>query len=222
MYDFIIGINIARVGSIELDRGLVFIDKNIYRETEMMISLLKEVYKFTRKMNWPVLEDIKINKVWNWLIDKTGFLNGVGGTPVERALTALTYLFSSNGESNLGMELFFSMIGLEALYCSSKYKIKKQLIEKTHIFLGTPNKYKRLFKSMYDYRSKFIHGGLNFPGKYYIFDAMEEFEQYENDYYYTILMAQSVLLATIQQLIKRNMNNLNFLSNRQHQLEKYK
>ncbi|RKL61404.1 hypothetical protein DXT63_16925 [Thermoanaerobacteraceae bacterium SP2] len=117
---------------------------------------------------------------------------------------------SSSSESNQGMDLFFSMIGLEALYCSSKHKIKKQLIEKTQIFLGTPIKYKRLLKNMYNYGSKIIHGGLNFPGKYHIFDAMEEFEQYENDYYYTILMAQSVLLATIQQLIKRNMNNLSF------------
>ncbi|NDI35092.1 hypothetical protein EPK97_09995 [Chengkuizengella sediminis] len=211
MYDFIICINIAKVGSIEVNYGLTFIDKEKYKITNMMISLLEEVYYFTKKTKWPLLEELEIRSVWEWLGEKKGFLDGVGGTPIERALTALSYLFGSSDESNNeGMDLFYSMIGLEALYCSSNNGIKEQLIEKTQVFLGTQNDYKKLFKRMYDYRSKFIHGSLNFPGKYNIFDAAEEFEHYMSEYIDVILMAQSVLISTIQQLSKRNMNYLDF------------
>lgn len=63
---------------------------------------------------------------------------------------------------------------------------------------------------MYDYRSKFIHGGLNFPGKYYFFEGSDEFDKFSKESYDVTLMAQSVLIATLQQLSKRNMNELNF------------
>ncbi|WP_341279177.1 hypothetical protein [Paenibacillus sp. FSL H8-0537] len=210
LYDFIISINIARVGSLQLDQGLIFIDNLIYKETEMMINNFQEVLFFTQKTKWPVLEELEIHTVWNWITAKVGFLDGVGGTPVERALTALTYLFGSHSESNEGMDLFFTMIGLEALYCSSNNGIKEQLLEKSQVFLGAQNEYKKLFKSMYDYRSKFIHGGLNFPGKYYFFEGSDEFDKFSKESYDVTLMAQSVLIATLQQLSKRNMNELNF------------
>lgn len=134
LYDFIISINIARVGSLQLDQGLIFIDNLIYKETEMMINNFQEVLFFTQKTKWPVLEELEIHTVWNWITAKVGFLDGVGGTPVERALTALTYLFGSHSESNEGMDLFFTMIGLEALYCSSNNGIKEQLLEKSQVF----------------------------------------------------------------------------------------
>ncbi|GLI04308.1 hypothetical protein YDYSG_03380 [Paenibacillus tyrfis] len=134
----------------------------------------------------------------------------MGGTPVERALSALTYLFGTSGESTQGIDLFFTMIALEALYCSSNNGIKEQLLEKSQVFLGVQNEYKKLFKSMYDYRSKFIHGGLNFPGKYHHFDASDDFEKFTKETNDVILMAQSVLIATLQQLSKLNMHELNF------------
>ncbi|OBZ08345.1 hypothetical protein A8L34_23820 [Bacillus sp. FJAT-27264] len=210
IYDFIISTNVARVGIIQVDEGLIFVEGQLYGKTKMMISDLYEVFLFTKKTKWPNLGNLEINTVWNWVKGKVGFLDGVGGTPVERALTGLTYLFGSSSEFNQGMELFFTMIALEALYCSSNNGIKEQLLEKSQVFLGVQNEYKKLFKSMYDYRSKFIHGGLNFPGKYHIFDGSDEFEKFTEESIEVSLMAKSVLIATLQQLSKLNMNELNF------------
>ncbi|RAT99184.1 HEPN domain-containing protein [Brevibacillus sp. Leaf182] len=210
IYDFIISINIARVGYVQVDQGLIFIEDQLYDRTEMMISDFYEVLLFTKNTKWPVLENLEINTVWNWVTKKNGFLDGVGGTPVERALSALTYLFGSSGQSNQGMDLFFTMIALEALYCSSNNGIKEQLLEKSQVFLGAQSEYKKLFKSMYDYRSKFIHGGLNFPGKYHHFDASDDFEKFEKESTDVIFMAKSVLIATLQQLSKQNMDELKF------------
>ncbi|MFD0698023.1 hypothetical protein ACFQZT_28515 [Paenibacillus sp. GCM10027628] len=210
LYDFIICINIARVGSIRVDQGVIFIDNQFYQKLKMMNNNFQEVFLFTQKTRWPVLEHLEIHTVWNWITEKAGFLDGVGGTPVDRALTALTYLFGSNGETNEGMDLFFTMIGLESLYCTSNNGIKEQLLEKSQVFLGKQTDYKKLFKGMYDYRSKFIHGSLNFPVKYHFFDGSDEYDQFMKDSYDATLMAQSVLIATLQQLSKRNMNELNF------------
>lgn len=209
IYDFIISVNIACVGSVEIDRGLVYVDGILYKQTEMLINDFKEVFIFTKKTKWPTLEHLEIRDVWEWITKNKGFLDGIGGSPIDRALTALTHLYGS-GNSNEGMDLFFTMIGLEALYCSSNNGVKEQLVEKAQVFLGTQNEYKKLFKGMYDYRSKFIHGGLNFPGKYYIFDGSDEFDKYLRESYEVTLMAQSVLIATIQQLSKRQMSKLEY------------
>ncbi|WP_433708994.1 hypothetical protein [Paenibacillus illinoisensis] len=210
LYDFILCINIARVGTFEVAQGIAYINNQFYKKTNMMISNFRDVSLFTQKTKWPPLDNMEIKVVWDWIIDKNGFLDGVGGTAIERALTALTYLFGSSGESIEGIDLFFTMIALEALYCSSNNGIKEQLIEKSQVFLGIQNEYKKLFKSMYDYRSKFIHGGLNFPGKYHYFDGDADYEKFSKESYDVTLMAQSVLIATLQQLSKRNMNELTF------------
>ncbi|WP_342426711.1 hypothetical protein [Paenibacillus sp. FSL L8-0158] len=210
LYDFIITINISRVGSFQVDEGLIYIEDQFYNRTKILINGFEEAYIFTQKTKWPTLEHLDIVEVWEWITKKVGFLDGIGGTAVERALTALTYLFGDVNESNEGMDLFYTMIGLEALYSSSNNGIKEQLVEKSQVFLGVQNEYKKLFKSMYDYRSKFIHGGLNFPGKFNYFDGTEEFSSFMKENHSVTLMAQSVLIATLQQLSKRNMNELTF------------
>lgn len=210
LYDFIITINISRVGTFQVDEGLIYIEDQFYGRTKILINSFEEAYIFTQKTKWPTLEHLNIAEVWEWITKKVGFLDGIGGTAVERSLTALTYLFGDVNESNEGMDLFYTMIGLEALYSSSNNGIKEQLVEKSQVFLGVQNEYKKLFKSMYDYRSKFIHGGLNFPGKFNYFDGTEEFSSFTKENHNVTLMAQSVLIATLQQLSKRNMNELTF------------
>ncbi|MCD9025434.1 HEPN domain-containing protein [Cohnella silvisoli] len=210
LYDFIISINISRVGTFQVDHGLIYVDEQLFDKTKMLLNGFEEVYIFTQKTKWPVLEQLDIVNVWGWITEKIGFIDGIGGTAVERALTALTYLFGSVNESNEGVDLFFTMIGLEALYSSSNNGIKEQLVAKSQVLLGVQNEYKKLFKYMYDYRSKFIHGGLNFPGKFHYFDGTEEFDSFMKENYDVTLMAQSVLIATLQQLSKRNLNELTF------------
>ncbi|WP_281933163.1 hypothetical protein [Paenibacillus tyrfis] len=63
IYDFIISINIARVGSFQVDQGLIFIDDQLYDKTQMMISDFYSVFLFTQKTRWPILENLEINTV---------------------------------------------------------------------------------------------------------------------------------------------------------------
>ena len=55
---------------------------------------------------------------------------------------------------------------------------------------------------MYDIRSRFIHGALNFPSKYYIYDEIEEFDEFMmKEYSQCLEMLEAVLVATMQQFV---------------------
>ena len=56
---------------------------------------------------------------------------------------------------------------------------------------------------MYSIRSEFIHGHLNFPNKYYTYDAADEFTKfYDTKYVNALSTVQSILVASIRLLIQ--------------------
>jgi hypothetical protein len=59
---------------------------------------------------------------------------------------------------------------------------------------------------MYEFRSRFIHGDMDFPGIYHLGDASPGYEKYYDDQIETVDFAVAILLASLQQIIMGNWN----------------
>lgn len=211
VYDLILVANIARVGSLEITKGVIIQDENLRSiSDEMYPGSLREASIFVESKEWPKLQALNIEKVWDWIVRQEGFLDGFSCDPTSQALNAITHLLEF--KVNNPLEVFWALIGIEALYVnqSTKAPIMEQVREKIHILLGSPTSYKKVFGKMYDFRSAFVHGRLNFPGRHLVFDAREDAEKYSDNSYETSSLAIAILIATIQELIIRDWRGLKF------------
>lgn len=211
IYDLILVANIARLGSLEITKGVIIQDKNLRSITdEMHPGSLREASIFVEAKEWPKLQKLTIKKVWGWIAKQEGFLDGFSCDATSQALNAITHLLEF--KVNNPLEIFWALIGIEALYVnqSTKAPVMEQVREKIHIFLGSPTSYKKVFGKMYDFRSAFVHGRLNFPGRHLVFNAREDVEKYDDNSYETSSLATAILIATIQELIIRDWRGLKF------------
>ena len=124
-----------------------------------------------------------------------------------RALNAFSHLIHKDyGESYA--EILWIMIGLEALYCQGNSNLLGQLNTKTAIFLGERMSFKKEFNKMYDYRSRFVHGDLNFQNQFMYDDASEVVDRHFQEYW--SVRALATFIATIQRLIKEKWKSISF------------
>lgn len=206
--DFRIAMNIAFPGFFDTHGGYIFVENEKYEDLETSISgsLLGAVLG-ARKKQWPKVEILQIRQTWNWMLKRKDFINAMGSKPIERALSAFTHIFDANNYE----DLFYSLIGIEAIYTSGKQGVLEQLREKSVAIFGEPENYKNSLSKMYDIRSRFMHGTLNFPSKYYIYDAIEEFDEFMiKEYTQCLEMAEALLVATIQQFVINDAEELKY------------
>lgn len=204
--DFRIAVNIAFPGFFEVGDGEIYADGRS-RKTKSAYSYLLESVLSARKRKWPEIKILNIVDTWEWLLKRENFINAMSSNPIERALSAFTHIFKAENYD----DLFYSLIGIEAIYTDGKQGILEQLRKKSSAIFGEPENYKNSLSKMYDIRSRFMHGNLNFPSKYYRYDAIEQFDEFiQEEYTQCIEMAESLLVATIQQFVIRNAETLNF------------
>ncbi len=207
--DFRIAVNIAFPGFFDIGAGYIFVDnkKYSYVKIESSYSFLLESVLEAQKRKWPEISILNIKKTWEWLLKRENFVKAMSSNAIERALSSFTYLFNSDNHE----DLFYSLIGLEAIYTKGKQGISEQLREKSIALFGEPENYKSSLSKMYDIRSKFIHGSLNFPSKYYIYDGLEQFDKFETQEYIQCLkISEALLVATIQQFVIRDAETLDY------------
>ena len=104
------------------------------------------------------------------------------------------------------MDLLWSLIGIEALYCSGKEGLSEQIFTKTQIFLGEIIDYKKKLKQMYDFRSRLIHGDLNIPPNHFYDDD----NPFRDQLFDSTVFAVAILTATLQKMVYENKKELNF------------
>jgi len=63
---------------------------------------------------------------------------------------------------------------------------------------------------MYGFRSRLIHGDLDFPGHPVIFDADKRLAEHDERLRESTALAVAILLATLQELIQRGWSELHF------------
>lgn len=200
--------NVARPGGIKTRDGLVFLNKEKFKSFPSVYSIHRESLDDIKTLKWPIYKSLDLLHVWQWIERNNFSFRFHSKTKVDRALNAFTYLFKGSLE-NIVFDLFWSLIGVEALYCSSKDGISEQIYEKVQLVLGPVTESKKKIKSMYNFRSRLIHGDLDIPPNHFEYDDQEE-EKFQEELFDATILAVAILTVTLQELIFKNETGLKF------------
>lgn len=211
VHDFLMSVNLAKVGTIGTRSSWLFVNGKRRSTLERIetYDYLKTAVSISLKIGWPNIQQLDILETWKWISGFEGFLDGFGKGQVERALNAFSYLLEFNFPSPLA--LVWALIGIETLYVKGQRGILEQVREKTQIFLGEQSQYKKKLSQMYQFRSRFVHGDIAFPGAKFSMLAMKDYENYSSDLDESTELAVAILIATLQKLCIEERKQLSFI-----------
>lgn len=209
--DLLVMVNLSRVGSIEVSDSFLIQDGKVeFSEIPKIYTWsLQKALIFAESIGWPQLNVFEILQVWNWAINHKDFIDGFSKNAMGRALNAFSRMLDKANDDG-PMILFWALVGIEALYINGKVALIEQVKEKSQILLGPQETFKSKIGQMYDFRSRFIHGDLDFPPLYLIGEASDNVVKYDDELDKSTIMASAILIATIQEIIKRNWDGLQF------------
>jgi hypothetical protein len=166
---------------------------------------------YAQQLSWPQIEDIKIADAWEWYLHQEDYLEqeGFENDICTRALNAYARMFECPS-LDVSMHLVWAMVGIEALYEQGKFDVMHQVRENIPQILGLYDGFKKEFNRMYESRSRFIHGDVDFPGLFVLGDAHPKYEQLDSDLDRTVSFAASILIASLQQIIKGKWPKIGF------------
>lgn len=209
--DLFLCLTIARPGIVRLQDGALYINGRFSCKADGVYGGLEEAAQYVKeKLKWPEIKTLPIMKVWEWIGRLNGFNHGIGEGPVGRAVAALSYLAIDNTLARNDLDIVWALMGLEAVYCDGNSGVMNQLFEKCQVLLGPVEKDKKLVRDMYNLRSRVVHGDLDFPVCYSYYDSHPQYDKFHQGTYLAALLAQAMLVATIQQLVERNLLEVRF------------
>lgn len=206
--DVIIAANLASPGSLHTDERVLVGDGIPVRMHAGFSGLLPEAVERAFKQEWPPIVTVPFQTVWEWLNAIPGLKEGQGRGRLGRAVSAFSYLMSAGVTGAPTMGLMWALVGLEALYAKGNQALQAQLIEKSEVILGKRTTHKKNFGRMYDFRSRFVHGDIDFPLSY-VSDTID-FDAFDREAREAELLATATLVSTLQQLVVRGMHELEF------------
>jgi len=208
--DLIIASNIANPGILRTESGFIYIDEMKYKVIPEINNFLYEAITDIKHIGWPKLYNLEMFRVWEWLRAIPSYFDGIGKHPIGRALAAFSYLFSSLNTTEPFSFALWAILGLEALYGDDNIGIQKQLIQRTEAFLGKRMSHQKIISQMYDFRSRFLHGDIDFPMRHIFLEGTQEGDKFIEDSFIPEQLAQVVLVATLQEMAIRNLMELKF------------
>ena len=212
VFNLIVAANLSRMGSIGVEYSLILQDGE---ENEPRSGILKvdsesllEAVELIVRLGWPELGHVPVLDAWNWLTQFEDFAGDVfSSSQIGRALGALTRAIEPSVFEDPS-RLFWALMGVEALYVHGNAAILEQVREKTKVVLGTPTAFKKRVNKMYDFRSRFVHGNLDFPN---LVRSGSSFDSpFDKALVESTSLALAILISTLQQLIKTNSKELKF------------
>jgi hypothetical protein len=209
--DMFMAINIAHPGMLRVDRGSIFIGDELYSTTRGYYHHLYMTLLEANQKEWPKLGTISLSRSFDWVSNIPGMDIGFPTGKIGRAISAFSNLFTSTAYSEEKViNIAWALLGLEALYTSSSTDLSNQIHERTQLYLGKIEKYKKSLRQAYDFRSRFLHGDANFPVSYAEYDIALESENFlERSSNATNFMI-AILIATLQKMCLENKYEIKF------------
>lgn len=205
---YLIALQISLPGIVHFSEGVAISPVKIAGEFTPMISLVREMFSFNQEeFKWPKLKALDINKTWLWL--EPLFNDKISTNKIQRALFGFTWIHHDS-LNDLTHELFYSLLGIEALYAKGNINIMGQINEKVQIVLGELTDSKRVIKQMYDFRSRLVHGDLNIPSKMGVDYDNIKIKQFDMEIYKSTCLAIAILVATFQWMVEKNCTEITF------------
>lgn len=160
LYDLFIVLNLALPGAADFFNFTVEAARPIHA-TRLELSAYYYEAAFRKSDQWPPLFAIDPQTVSAWYSHVRSGFGQVPETPVERAMFAMLHVCRSSGRPEDIVWLFYAF---ESLFQTRVGENYSTLVERISLLLG-PNseqeKYLRKnLRAMYDFRSSFVHGGL--------------------------------------------------------------
>lgn len=211
IHNFFLVANIAFPGALSTQKGISFIANKKYEEIEGFYA--EDLYGAlvtAERLKWPKLLRVSILDTWNWLNSSNIIESGLGKNSLGRALAAFSQLTKGSFAENSTLNIIWALLALEAIYTKGNIGLKEQLASKTEVLLGKKEENKKAFGKMYDFRSRLVHGDIDIPLRYSLYDGTLEFENFHMDLYESSHIAIATLIATFQKLIKNNWKGLEF------------
>ena len=214
IYEIFLIANICMIGSIDYCDSVIMLN-NEYTDSKLEridVWSLQRAYDFIQKYKWPAINDLSFIDGWNWHENHLLFFDGFSINKTSRAINSLSRIFTfdlkSKDHSN---DLLWAMIGIEALLTNGKGGVLEQVREKLAVLFNnsTPS-IKKIINRMYNYRSRFVHGDIDFQSFGYFFDAAERFTKYTDEQMETVDISIAILVSTLQYIIKNNWSGINF------------
>ena len=206
--NFLLFLQIAKPGALQTREGDLFVNDKYHESYGSINSIHQAVLLEIKNIGWPKFRDLKYQDVITWSKQFNLSFEKMANTKVEIALNAFSYLFQDR--TDITLDLFWSLIGIEALYCTGKEGKAEQIFEKTQVVLGQISDFKKKVKNMYNFRSRLIHGDLNIPSAISEHFSLKEFEEYNDEFYDSTIFSVAILTATLQELICLKKNSLLF------------
>lgn len=201
IYDIIVAANIAKPGTLEMGKGSLFQNGYEHAIDEMgKAFLLRGARDLATFAGWPKIQALDIAKVWKWLAKQEGFMEGFGGGPTGRAVNAFSRLFGIQAQDDV-TNLLWALVGIEALYTEGQGSLMQQVKEKSQVLLGKQEEHRKKLSRMYDFRSRFVHGDLDFSGKRAAF-GNKDTSRHNKELLETICFAEAILVASLQKLVE--------------------
>lgn len=198
-------LNLTYATKIDFLHGVIYSNENKYiGKTNIILSSLDFAYYEQIKIKWPKVIGLELKDTLNWYILNNLHTDVNSKNKLQRAINSFSYQFSSLHEKDTSV-LFWTMLGIEALLAEGNSNIINQIKVKSTIILGEPMEYKKKLDKLYNYRSRFVHGDINFPPKF-----SSDYDNFEDEYYQYLSLATSILLALIRTLIKQNKSEFLF------------
>lgn len=210
--DLLVMANVSRVGSLEVVHSVVLQDdepQDFSHIPKMAAFAVQNAAVVAGRMSWPNLREVPLVEVWRWYVRHRESLDGFDGTAMGRALCAFSRLFEQKTEDE-PMQLLWALVGLEAVYAQGKSQLAQQLRDKAQAFLGPQVAFKKNVSRMYDFRSRFVHGDLDFPGLSLLGDARETVARFDDELTDATAVAVALLAGTLQEVIRRDWDGVHF------------
>jgi hypothetical protein len=211
IFEVLMASNLARPGVLVSEGGAVFVDGANWDRIPRWLNPIDASYDETKQINWPEYRELQFRKTWAWLADVPNLRSGFARSDLGRALAAWSYLFgdSIDSEYPFGHGLW-AILGLEAIYGEGTELITRQLVEKTNAFLGKQIDHKSALEEMYSFRSRFLHGDIDFPYSHRQFQGLGESDRFYDDSARPEWFAIRVLTATLQKMADEGRYELSF------------
>lgn len=159
--------------------------------------------------SWPELRHTSLIQTLEWA-KKIGFgAQAFASTRLSKALASLTHIVGAFPQSH-SVALFRAVQGLEAFYCDGVGDLRRQMSEKSAVWLGRWSDDRNIVGQLYDTRSKFVHGSAPIQYWKYHGDPWQENEKAMDEHEYATTFAMRLLVASLQKCVLNGITELNW------------
>ncbi|MCP8898994.1 hypothetical protein [Gilvimarinus xylanilyticus] len=206
--DLVVALNISKPGSLHISKTVALVNELPPSEGRGMVTSVGDALALAQELGWPLVNELELTTVWNW-ISCVSASKSDGARRLRRALCCFTHLLNdvARGENTLG--LVWALTALEAIYGEGNISAKAQILKKSESLLGPRVEHKKKFSWMYDFRSRLLHGDVDISPSYSS-NWLGNEGKFDEDGYSCQLLAVSVLVATFQELCKREASGVQF------------